>query len=237
MYLCAKYLSMKRFFLLFTLAFAGISLLLAEEYTYDWTTLYPDYQQTTPPSDFTTPDGNFSVLTEKASGISAPVFSADSHNLLLRLYANNTLCVTCLNGERMTAITFVIGTNGSGKLAALTASTGEMLDPYLGKDETETFREYRHFWQGDANTVTFTVGENCEYGYECLEQGKTEVGNFFSKQMLITTAPASGIEEVIATDNHAEVYDIMGKRVEATSLTRGIYIVRAGGITRKMLVP
>ena len=48
-----------------------------------------------------------------------------------------------LKGEKITAITFVIGGNGHYKLADLTPSTGEMDEPYLGKDATDTFREYR----------------------------------------------------------------------------------------------
>ena len=65
---------------------------MATEYSYVWSTEFPNYQSQTPSSDFTTADGAFRFTSERANGVSGPQFMADgSAGLLLRLYADNTL--------------------------------------------------------------------------------------------------------------------------------------------------
>ena len=171
---------------------------MAADYSYVWETEFPDYKSQTPSSDFTTKDGLFRFTSEKASGVSGPQFGVDSKaGLLLRLYADNTLRIESLKGEKITSITFVIGGNGHYKLAELTPSTGAMDEPYLGKDATDMFKEYRLFWKGETTDVTFTVGHNCQYGIDCMENGKEgEAGTCMTKQILITTEAAAGNETV-----------------------------------------
>lgn len=166
---------------------------MATEYSYVWSTEFPNYQSQTPSSDFTTADGAFRFTSERASGVSGPQFMADgSAGLLLRLYADNTLRIECLSGETITAVTFVIGGNGHYKLADLTPSSGQMGEPYIGKDATNTFREYRLFWTGNTADVTFTVGHECQYGIDCVDQGKEgEPGTCMTKQMLISTSASA----------------------------------------------
>ena len=172
---------------------------MATEYSYVWSTEFPNYQSQTPSSDFTTADGAFRFTSERASGVSGPQFMADgSAGLLLRLYADNTLRIECLSGETITAVTFVIGGNGHYKLADLTPSSGQMGEPYIGKDATNTFREYRLFWTGNTADVTFTVGHECQYGIDCVDQGKEgEPGTCMTKQMLISTSASAttGIDQ------------------------------------------
>ena len=172
---------------------------MATEYSYVWSTEFPNYQSQTPSSDFTTADGAFRFTSERASGVSGPQFMADgSAGLLLRLYADNTLRIECLSGETITAVTFVIGGNGHYKLADLTPSSGQMGKPYIGKDATNTFREYRLFWTGNTADVTFTVGHECQYGIDCVDQGKEgEPGTCMTKQMLISTSASAttGIDQ------------------------------------------
>ena len=173
----------------------------AAEHVYTWGPEFPNYKQQIPSSDFTTADGLFRFTTEKAQGANGPQFGADSKaGLLLRLYADNTLQIESLKGEKITAITFVIGGNGHYKLANLTPSTGEMDDPYLGKDATNTFKEYRLFWKGETKDVTFTVGQECQYGIDCAEQGKEEPGTCMTKQVIITTASEQALDEVTNDD-------------------------------------
>lgn len=170
----------------------------AEKHSYIWSVEYPNYKQQIPSSDFTTNDGLFRFTTDKAGGVTGPQFGDDSKaGLLLRLYADNTLRIESLNGEKITDITFVIGGNGHYQLANLTPSKGTMGEPYLGKDVSGTFREYRLFWSDNTTDVTFSVGHECLYGIDCAEQGKTgEAGTCMTKQIIITTDASEGVEEV-----------------------------------------
>ena len=160
----------------------------AAEHSYIWGEVFPNYSSQIPSSDFTTPDGLFRFTSDKAGGVSGPTFGVDSKaGLLYRLYADNTLRIESLKGAKISAITFVIGGNGHYKLSDLTPSSGAMGTPYLGKDETGSFREYRLFWEGNTTDVTFTVGHECVYGIDCLEQEKSgEPGTCMTKQMIIT---------------------------------------------------
>lgn len=161
----------------------------ATEHSYVWNEVYPNYKSQIPSSDFTTPDGMFRFTSDKAKGVTGPAFDEDSKaGLLYRLYADNTLRIESLKDGKITAITFVIGGNGHYKLAQLTPSSGTMGTPYLGKDPTGTFREYKLFWTGNTADITFTVGHECEYGVDCAEQGKTgEPGTCMTKQIIITS--------------------------------------------------
>lgn len=163
--------------------------LCAADHSYIWNEVYPNYKSQIPSSDFTTQDGLFRFTSDKAKGVSGPAFGEDSKaGLLYRLYADNTLRIESLKGGKISAITFVIGGNGHYKLAQLTPSTGAMGEPYLGKDPTGTFREYKLFWNGNTLDITFTVGHECEYGIDCMEQDKTgEPGTCMTKQIIITS--------------------------------------------------
>ena len=185
---------MKKGLILFMLAIAAS--VLAGEHAYQWDTEFPNYKSQTPSSDFTTGDGLFRFTSDKAEGVTGPQFDADSKaGLLLRLYADNTLRIESLSGEKMLSITFVIGGNGHYKLAELTPSTGTMGTPYLGKDATNKFNEYRLFWNGESKDVTFTVGHECEYGIDCRVNGKeNEPGTCMTKQIIITTEKTLDIQ-------------------------------------------
>ena len=173
---------MKKLFILLAAAVIAAGGMRAEEHNYVWNAEFPNYKQQIPSSDFTTADGLFRFTSDKAQGVSGPQFNEDKNaGLLLRLYADNTLRIESLSGDPITDITFVIGGNGHYKLANLTPSKGAMGEPYIGKDATDTFREYRLFWSGNATDITFTVGHLCEYGIDCAEH---------------TTASGQGLEDL-----------------------------------------
>jgi len=174
---------------LFLLCACGLMTVMADEQVYTWSEVFPNYKQQIPSSDFTTPDNLFRFTTEKANGVTGPQFGSENKaGLLLRLYADNTLRIESLTEVEITAITFVIGGNGHYKLTDLSPSNGAMQEPYLGKDETDTFKEYRLFWTGNTTDVTFTVGHECVYGVDCVDQHKEgEPGTCMTKQMIITT--------------------------------------------------
>ena len=169
----------------------------AKTYDYVWTEVYPNYKQQIPSSDFTL-DNLFQVNTEKASGVSGPQFVGDNKaGLMLRIYANNTLQIKSLGTNAITQITFVIGGNGCASLAKVTPSNGAMDEPYLGRDASDSFREYRYTWNGNSKDITFTIGAKCEFGYECMEQGKTDTkGTLMTKELIIETDEQTGLNEI-----------------------------------------
>ena len=70
----------------------------------------------------------------------------------------------------------------------LISSKAVAVTPYLGKDPTDSFREYKLFWIGNTEDITFIVGHECEYGIDCAEQGKEgEPGTCMTKQIIITS--------------------------------------------------
>ena len=73
-----------------------------------------------------------------------------------------------------------------------------MDEPYIGKDATNTFNEYRLFWKGSTADITFTVGHECKYGVDCAEQGKEgEPGTCMTKQMIISVdAPSTALDQI-----------------------------------------
>ncbi len=192
---------MRNILLTFIALLATINI-AATEHNYEWSTVFPNYKSQIPSSDFTTPDGMFRFTTDKASGESGPQFGEDSKaGLLLRLYADNTLRIESLKNAEITAVTFVIGGNGHYKLAQLTPSNGTMDTPYLGKDPTDSFREYKLFWSGNTQDVTFIVGHKCEYGIDCAEQNKDGAGTCMTKKMIITTVEPAPIQNIQTDPN------------------------------------
>jgi len=180
---------------LFLIALTALPV-MAEKYTYVWSEVFPNYEKQTPKSDFTL-DDLFQIDTEKATGVTGPQFLKDNKaGLMLRLYANNTLKLSTLNKDQLTNVEFVISGNGCASLAEITPSTGKIDSVYVGKDATETYREYRVYWSGETSSVTFSVGAMCKYGYDCVENKKTdEAGTFMSSQMIITTQSTTGLDE------------------------------------------
>lgn len=127
--------------------------------------------------DATIPASNLSALAEgnpvAVSGYTFTVFKNDgstkptynANNGDYRLYAKNTLTIKAESGN-MTKIVFNISTQGKKRLAPITASTGTIASQASG-DETVT-------WTGNANEVTFTVGEKANYGSD----GADKAGQF-----------------------------------------------------------
>lgn len=192
---------MKRitFFLVLTCLLCPLQ---AETYDYVWSSVFPNYEQQIPKSDFTL-DNHFQIETDIAQGVTGPQFMKDNKaGLMLRLYANNTLQLSTLQEDKLTQVVFVIGGNGCASLAKVTPSVGQMDSVYTGKDATGSFREYRYYWSGAASSVTFTVGALCEYGYECVENDRTDAGTLMTKQLLITTNAPTNVENVSSISNN-----------------------------------
>ncbi len=103
----------------------------------------------------------FTFEAQKNNGNTAPTYNANGKDL--RIYAKGTLKVSAAEGA-ITKIVFNISTQGKKRLAPITASTGTIASQAAG-DVTVT-------WTGSASSVTFTVGDNANYGSE----GETKAG-------------------------------------------------------------
>lgn len=92
----------------------------------------------------------FTIL--KNNGSTAPTYNANGKDV--RVYAKGTIKVT--STQPMTKINFVISTQGLKRLAPITASTGTIATQASGDKYVK--------WTGNATEVTFTVGDNADFG-------------------------------------------------------------------------
>jgi len=120
--------------------------------------------------------GDFTFTATKADGGTAPAYYANGYDM--RVYANGTFTIEAK--DNMTKIVFTISKKGLARLAPITATVGEIAAQAAG-DETVT-------WTGDAKAVTFTVGNDAEYGTD----GPAKRGQLCFTQLDITGGGEGG---------------------------------------------
>lgn len=98
----------------------------------------------------------------------------------VRLYADQALTISTTDGTNLTNIVFTISTNGKKRLTDMTVNTGTCVSN--GADT------WTVVWNGEASSVTFTVGATSTLG---TESGKA--GRLAFSAMEVTTGGA-GIE-------------------------------------------
>ena len=106
-------------------------------------------------SDYQAPDGAFGDFTfaaDKGSGASDPAYNGTGKDA--RYYAGNTLTIS--SNKDMTEIVFNLSSKGQNRLAPITASVGTIA--------TQASGDTKVTWTGNAQSVTFTVGEKADYG-------------------------------------------------------------------------
>ena len=113
----------------------------------------------------------YTLTFAKNNGSTAPTYNPNGGDF--RLYAKGTLTISTTGGN-MTTIVFNISAQGMRRLAPITASVGTIA-PQASGDETVT-------WTGDANEVTFTVGDNADYGSD----GSSKAGQLDFTSVVIT---------------------------------------------------
>ena len=118
----------------------------------------------------------YTLTFAKNNGSTAPTYNANGGDF--RLYAKGTLTISTTGGN-MTTIVFNISAQGMRRLAPITASVGTIA-PQASGDETVT-------WTGDANEVTFTVGDNADYGSD----GSSKAGQLDFTSVVITAEGGS----------------------------------------------
>lgn len=109
---------------------------------------------------FTIDATGYSLTAKKNNGSTVPTFNESAKDV--RIYAKGTLTISAPNV--MNTIVFNISTQGKKRLAPITASVGAIATQASG-DATVT-------WTGDATEVTFTVGDNANYGSESDKAGQ-----------------------------------------------------------------
>ncbi len=227
----------------------------AEEHTYTMS----DYGK---PS-FTTSDGLFTTLGKKNDGASGPTYNGGATDLDVRLYAKNTYKITSNSGAKMVRITFCMSKNGHYKLAELTPSTGTMDAEPEQLTDANGWKAWRYSWTGNADEVTFTIGDSCAFGSECADHGKSAAGTLMFKTLIITDEAATALTATqhdgislfahngtiyadgAADGTRIDVMSITGAHLLtatvnngqiAAPLAAGIYIVKCAGSVKKVVM-
>lgn len=112
-------------------------------------------------ANFTTNDGSFIVASNQNGGSSSPTYSTAFD---LRLYAKNTFKLTSSVGD-MKTIVFNISAQGKIRQATISCSSGSISYDMANSIVT---------WTGSDDEVTFTVGNNADYGSD----GPSKAGQF-----------------------------------------------------------
>ena len=118
-----------------------------------------------------TVDG-FTFLAEKNNGTTAPTYNANGQDV--RIYAKGTYKITNNSGTNMTNIVFNLSAQGKRRLTSITPDAGAVATQASG-DETVT-------WNGAAQTVAFTVGDQAIYGTD----GESKAGQLCFTSVVIT---------------------------------------------------
>ncbi|MGN0187646.1 MAG: T9SS type A sorting domain-containing protein [Paludibacteraceae bacterium] len=106
-------------------------------------------------------DKGFTVTAAKGNSATKPAYNTDSGDL--RVYANGTLTVAAAS-ENILSIEFFISTQGKERMPNLTVDTGEMTivgDP-----------DYTAVWNGNAQSVLFTVSAKAEFAKKTTNAGQ-----------------------------------------------------------------
>ncbi|MBQ3673146.1 MAG: C10 family peptidase [Paludibacteraceae bacterium] len=114
--------------------------------------------------------GDFTFTGDKGSGTNEPVYNTNNKDA--RYYAGNTLTIS--SDKDMTEIVFTLSAQGLRRLTSITASTGTIAAQATGDTEVT--------WTGNAQSVTFTVGAQAEYGSD----GSTKAGQLAFASVDIT---------------------------------------------------
>ena len=97
-----------------------------------------------------------------------------------------------------------------------------------------TYNDDMNILKGGELLIVYYIGEDLvNIGVRSVYQGGGET-NYSEISWYYTDEDPTSVTAITADDNHAiEYYDLMGRRVDATKLTRGIYVTSDG---RKILV-
>ena len=111
----------------------------------------------------------FTFDVEKNNGQTAPTLNGD-----YRIYAKGSLNIIAPEDLQIVNVVFAISSNGKKRLTSITASEGTIATQDKGDTQVS--------WSGNANSVTFTVGEKAIYGSD----GENKAGQLCFDNVKIT---------------------------------------------------
>ncbi len=150
-----------------------------------------------------------SVTTAKNSSTTAPAYNATFKDL--RVYAKGSITLSAQ--ENITAISFVISSQGKKRLAPLTASEGSVV-------VTGT-PDFTAEWTGAAKSVTLTVGDKADYGTE----GNTKAGQLDFTAIVVTYDGEGGdIPVVYDTITVAQAIEIANALDDKATSAKKYYV-------------
>ena len=122
-------------------------------------------------------EGDFTFTPAKESSSNAPAFNKSGD---VRIYAKGTFTIECTNAK-MKNISFTISSQGKKRMTTITSSLGNMT--------VTGANDYTCSWAGDANSVTFTVGEKATLGTE----GSSKAGQLCFTDITIETGAVDAV--------------------------------------------
>lgn len=155
----------------------------------------------------------YTFTVAQGEGASAPAYNKAGD---IRLYAKNTLTIS--SADPMDTIAFVISKQGLTRYPEVAAEPAG-----IAQQNTLPL-----IWNGNATSVTFTVGEKSVYGTD----GPEKAGQFDFTQVIIGS-PRTGIDRIDGQQAPAVYYDLMGRRVSAPE--SGVYVRVQGGKAVKVV--
>lgn len=142
----------------------------------------------------------------KANGSTAPAYNRAGD---VRIYAKGTFTVTPVNsGYVVTDVVFNLSSQGKSKLPKITADNGTVAEQAVG-DETVT-------WNGEATSVTFTVGDKAIYTSSTGSAGQL---CFDAITITLKSTGGSVLQDVTLAFASDKVSVNLGEEVPANALT------------------
>lgn len=151
------------------------------EHSIEWSKV-TDWETVDGVLSLTTSPYGYYVYAVKNDGTNEP--TVNSTDLDCRIYSKGS--ITIENAHKISKIVFNISTQGLKRLAPITASVGEISEQKSGDDKV--------VWTGLSNSVTFTVGENADYGTD----GSSKAG-----QLDFSSIDATYVDDGIVADYYS----------------------------------
>lgn len=110
---------------------------------------------------------------------------------------------------------------------------------YRGDDEAFPIDGWNERRMGSAQAQATVEGLASDTDYYCCVRGVDAEGvlSAASEMMRVTTAESSSISDIeVAAPGERRIYDIQGRRVDASSLAPGIYILKTDKETKKLII-
>ncbi len=158
--------------------------------------------------------GDFTIATNKNGGSNAPTYNKTGKDV--RIYAKGTLTITATNAS-IVKIVFDLSSQGVTRQAELTPTTGNV---------EQTTGSSIVTWTGEANEITFTVGEKAVYSADTSKAGQFD----FSKVTIYYKDDnTSGIKAIeVGNGAPAQYYNLNGMRIENPAAGQVVIRVQDG---------